>query len=220
MNEKKQLSVRFMPAAIIVLALALIFFVVRDQMPDFLSAREVPEESVSADTDFPVVLRIKGGMLEVASVTGTRNFPKAKDPQILGQAFPYCRERSSWTAPYKITYRVHVGKVWKLRSVDGRLIARVPELEPALPVAIDTSKTKAGAQESCWFVPDMGTREKAFEQISPILADLANSQKTKNFARAAARKTITEFLRNWAFDQTSYPNLPPDAPITVIFPGE
>lgn len=206
--------------AIIGLVVVIAWIMLEELAPDFFSTRDVAEESMPADTDFPVVLRIKGGMLEVASVSGTRNFPKTSDPQILGQAFPYCRERSSWTAPYKITYRVHVGEVWKLRAVDGRLIARVPELEPALPVAIDTSKTKAGAQESCWFVPDMGTRERAFEQISPVLADLAQSEKTKDFARAAARRTIKEFLRNWAFDQTRYPNLPPDAPITVIFPGE
>ena len=207
-------------AIVLVLGAGLVWLALSAKLPGFFGANDVAEESIAADTDFPVVLRIKGGVLEVASVSGKRNFPQAKDPQILGQAFTYCRERASWTAPYKITYRVDVGEVWKLRAVDGRLIARVPELKPSLPVAIDTSRTKPGAKESCWFVPDLGTREKAFAQISPLLADLANSKKTKDFARPAARKTIKEFLRNWAFAQKSYPNLPPDAPITVIFPGE
>lgn len=189
-------------------------------IPSVVDSKEVAEESIPADVDFPVILRVNGGALEVASIAGRKSFPKAVGPTILGKSIRYCREKASWVVPYKITYRVVLGERWKIRFNNGRIIAKVPELSPSLPVAIDTRKTKAGAQSSCWFVPDMETRQKAFEQISPKLEIMAKSQSSKNFARQAARKTIREFLRNWVFTQEAYPNIPPDAPIKVIFPGE
>lgn len=205
---------------VIILLGGLAFVNMESLFPDFFGSKNILEQNGAADIDFPVVLRTKGGMLEVASVKGQRNFRKSTDPAVLGKSFSYCRERASWTAPYKITYRVRLEKRWNLRYYKGQLIARVPELEPSLPVAIDTARTKPGAQESCWFIPNLGTRDKAFAEISPKLKKLANSASTKNFAREAARETIKEFIRTWAFDQTNYPDLPPDAPIRVIFPGE
>jgi hypothetical protein len=184
------------------------------------STRDVPEESVSANLDFPVVVPVKGGMLEVASVTGTRSIPRATDPEILGQALSFCREKASWSVPYKITYRLKLGEKWPLRYRNGTLYARVPELEPSLPVAFDTRRTREGASESCWFIPDLGTRKRAFKAISPELAKLAQSPETKKFAREAARKTVIEFLRTWALNQKQYPEVDPDAEIRVFFPGE
>ena len=203
-----------------VMALFALPFAIDLLVPDFFASKDVPQEGQPSDIDFPVVIRIKGGMLEVASVTGTRSFPKSTDPAILGQAISYCREKASWAAPYKITYRLRLGERWQLRYHDGSLIARVPELEPSLPVAFDSAKLRKGAEESCWFVPNQGTRDRALQSISPELEKLAKSPKTKNFARESARKTVVEFLRNWAFKQTDYGNLSPDAKIKVIFPGE
>ena len=203
-----------------VVALLALPFAISRLIPDFLASKDVPEEGQSSDVDFPVVIRIKGGMLEVASVTGTRHFPKSTDPAILGQAIPYCREKASWAAPYKITYRLKLGERWPLRYHDGTLIARVPDLDPSLPVAFDSAKLRKGAEESCWFIPNQGTRDRALKSISPELEKLAKSQKTKNFARESARKTVTEFLRTWAFNQNAYGDLPPDTKIKVIFPGE
>lgn len=189
-------------------------------LPDLIGSQDVPDEGHSSNLDFPVVIRVDGGMLEVASVTGQRVFPKATDPAILGKAIPYCREKASWAAPYKITYRLRLGERWPLRYYDGTLIARVPELEPALPVAFDSSQLRKGAEESCWFIPDQGTRDRALRSISPALEAMANDPNTKNFARESARKSVTEFLRAWAFNQTVYGNLPPDTKIKVMFPGE
>ena len=189
-------------------------------VPDIFTSKDVPEEGKSADVDFPVVLRIKGGMLEVASVSGTRAFPKSRDPTILGQSIPYCREKAVWTAPYKITYRLKLGEKWQLRYKNGTLTARVPELDPSLPVAIDTNKLTKGPEESCWFAFNMGTRDRALTSISPQLSQLANSQKVKDFAKEKARHTVVEFLRTWVFNQNEYASLTPDAEIVVLFPGE
>lgn len=208
--------------ALVVCAVALWagVYSIKGVWPEVFGSEDIPEEGRSVDTDFPVVIRVKGGMLEVASVTGTRSFPKATDPEIIGKSIPFCREKASWSAPYKITYRLKLGERWQLRYYDGTLIARVPDLEPSLPVAFDSAKLKKGAEESCFFIPDLGTRDRALKSISPELEKLARDQKTKAFARESARQTVVEFLRNWAFNQTAYGDLPPDTKIKVIFPGE
>jgi hypothetical protein len=203
-----------------IIAFLLILVVLYQLRNGVIRTEDVPEEGRSADVDFPVVLRIKGGMLEVAYVSGTRAFPKSEDPVILGQSIPYCREKASWTVPYKITYRIKLGERWPLRYHNGTLFARVPELDPSLPVAINTERLVKGPEESCWFVPDMGTRDRALKSISPQLANIAKSPKTQAFAREEARKTVVEFLRTWAFNQKDYADLPADVRVVVIFPGE
>ncbi|WP_143737026.1 hypothetical protein [Erythrobacter tepidarius] len=210
-------------AIVAIAAILLAFLLFRLKEPDFpslLGKEDVPEEGIPADVDFPVAVEVKGGMLEVAYVTGRKVFPKSQDPEILGKSVSYCREKASWIAPYKITYRLRLGERWPIRYRNGTLIARVPELEPSLPVAIDSKGLTEGAGESCWFFPDLGTRQKALKSISPALARIANSSKTKDFAREKARKTVTQFLRTWAFNQDQYSEISPDTKIVVIFPGE
>jgi hypothetical protein len=214
-------SLKWLAASILGLAVIFLLFSIRDVFSQGLTGtRDVEAEGQSADVDFPVAVAVKGGMLEVVQVAGRRSIPKSTDPVILGQSFSYCREEASWTVPYRITYRLNLGERWTLRYRNGALYARVPELEPALPVAFDTGGTQKGAKESCWFVPDLGTRERAFKAISPELAKFANSKAAKDFAREQARVTVVSFLRTWAFNQTDYPDVAPDTQIRVIFPGE
>ena len=206
--------------ALTLVVVALAFPNLKDFIPSLFGRKDVPEEGIPADLEGPIVARIKGGMLEVATYSGVRNFPKATDPKVLGRAFPYCRERASWSAPFKITYRMRLQSKWNLRYSHGKIIAQVPEMEPSLPVAFDSERLSKGAQESCWFIPDQGTREQALRSITPKLKSLALNSATKNAARESARKTVREFLRTWALNQRDYPNLPADAPISVLFPGE
>lgn len=206
--------------AFAVLAVILLVLVLKELLPSTFEGTPVPGSDRSADVDFPVVIRVKGGLLEVASTTGTRSFSSESDPTLFGITFSYCREKSVWTTKYKITYRVKLGERWTIRASKGQLIARVPELEPSLPVAIDTSSLANTANEKCWFALPMGTKDRVLKQISNNLQKIATSQQAKDFARPDARKTVIEFIRTWAFEQKDYPELAPDAPIKVIFPGE
>ena len=174
----------------------------------------------SADTDFPVVARIKGGMLEVSSVSARRQFTEDLSPAVWGKALPFCKESGGISAVYKITYRVKLEEKWPLVFRDNKLIARVPELEPSLPVAIDTASIKETGTTGCWFMLDLGTQELALQKITGRLEVRALNRKTKDFGRDEARETVIEFLRTWAFSQSDYPEIAPDVEIIVLFPGE
>ena len=67
---------------------------------------------------------------------------------------------------------------------------------------------------------DLGTRDRVLRRISGDLKVLAERPETKRFAREAARKTMGEFLRTWAFNQKDYPSVPIDAELRILFPGE
>lgn len=177
-------------------------------------------EGGSADVDFPVVARIKGGMLEVSSVSARRQFIEDLSPAIWGKTLPFCKESGGISAVYKITYRVKLEEKWPLVFSGGKLIARVPELEPSLPVAIDSASIKETGTTGCWFMLDLGAQELALQKITVRLEALALKQKTRDFGRDEARKTVKEFLRTWAFSQSDYPEIAPDVPITILFPGE
>lgn len=204
---------------IVVLLLLLVVALLGSDYGNLVGSEDAGEAS-SAEVDFPVVVAVKGGMLEVAQVKGRRSFPKSTDPVVLGKSIPFCREKASWTVPYAITYRLKLEERWTLRYRNGTLFAQVPELEPALPVAIDTTRLEDGAEESCWFVPDLGTRDRALRSIGPDLARVAKEDRTKRFARERARQTVREFLRTWTLNQGDYDRVAPDADIRVIFPGE
>jgi hypothetical protein len=202
------------------LALAVLLFIFRDHLPSLFSSKPASESEQSADVDMPIVVRVKGGMLEVASIKGKRHFSGASDPTIFGNALPFCREQAGWNAAYKIIYRVRLGEKWEIRYKDKKLFARVPELQPSLPVAIDTNTLSFTGQNKCWFMMDLGTRERVLRRISRDLEKLAHQSASKDFARQAARETVTEFLRTWAFNQKEYPNVDPDTPIKLVFSGD
>ena len=199
------------------LVLALVFWVL---WPKAFSSRIIGEDEKSADVDFPIVLRVKGGMLEVASVTGKRYFGGATDPVIFGIPIPYCREKSGWHASYKITYRLRLGERWQIRYRQGELLAKVPELEPSLPVAFDSSSLGASGSEKCWFMLPMQTKDRVLRRISADLRKSAQSQRTKRFAREDARTTVIEYLRTWEVNHGKAAGIASDAKIRVFFPGE
>jgi hypothetical protein len=195
-------------------------FIWTNYFPRFFTSNPITSEERSADSAFPVVIRIKGGMLEVASVTNKRYFSGSTDPEFFGYPLSMCRETAGWYASYKITYRVRLGEKWQVRYDNNRIIARVPELEPSLPVAIDTNSLAKGGTDKCWIMSDLGTKDRVLRRISADLRKQAEDPKTKFFARESAKKTIREFLRTWAFNQRDYPNVAADSDIRVIFPGE
>lgn len=202
------------------LALAGLLLVFKDHLPLLFSSKTASESEQSADVDMPIVVRVKGGMLEVASIKGKRHFSGASDPTIFGNALPFCREQAGWNAAYKITYRVKLGEKWEILYKDKKLFARVPELQPSLPIAIDTKTLLFTGQDKCWFMMNLGTRDRVLRRISNDLEKLAYEPNSKNLARQAARETVTEFLQTWAFNQKEYPDVDPDTPIKLVFSGD
>ena len=172
----------------------------------------------TASNDIPVVIRTNGGMLEVATIKHRRTFPLTEVLFVAGIRVPFCKATASYTVDTYITYRVRLSREWYTPYHNKRLQVRAPRLEPALPVAFDTSKLKA-TLEKCPMMPS-GTEDDLLRSISGKLAKDAWDPRYLQLARNnGARNTVSEFARKWLISQKAY-DIPPNTPIDVLFDDE
>lgn len=181
----------------------------------YVSKFEKDHANVSGD--MPEVIRIPGGMLEVATIKKGRSFPLER-PIVLGPIqVPYCPEIARIDVTASFTYRMALAKTFPATIENGKLKVQVPKLVPALPVAFDTA-TKRTDLDKCWFVPGRNTMEILDRDISRRLASEAYSPTFIAYAENnGARETVREFVRTWLMKQQDYTALPPDIPIEVAF---
>jgi len=173
-----------------------------------------------ASNDFPVVLRTNGGLLEVATLKHRRSFNLTNAITLLGYPVPFCKETASYTTDTYITYRVRLAKRWEAEYRNRHLYVTTPPVEPALPVAFDTSRLKASLN-SCRFVPSLNTQAELLRSISGRLKkDALDPQRiayVKDHGKGgSARDTVREFVQKWMVSQRGY-DIPQNAVIDVAF---
>lgn len=168
--------------------------------------------------DVPVVIRTNGGMLEVAKVKHRRTFNLTQVLTLAGIQVPFCKASASYTVDTHVTYRVELARHWTVSYRDRRLRVTAPKLEPALPVAFDTSGMGTTLQQ-CPMIP-RGTQDDLLRSISGQLAKDARHPRYVSLARnQGARETVREFVQKWLITQRSY-DIPRNTPIDVVFDDE
>lgn len=171
------------------------------------------EELSTGNTDFPVVIRTKGGMLEVATVKYRKSIQLTKIPTIGGARVPFCHETAHADVNAAITYRIPLAEEWTAKVSKGALYVSVPAPQPSLPVAIDT-RTLRQSLDKCWLMFGLDTQQDLVRSTSAVLEKDARSASARQLAmERGGRRTVEEFVRNWMFKQTDYAQLAPDAPI-------
>ncbi len=157
-------------------------------------------------------------MLELAEIKHRRTFNLTQTLSAAGVRIPFCKATASYTVDTHITYRVRLAKDWSAEYRNQRLELRVPRLEPALPVAFDTSRLNATLQK-CPLVPP-GIQDDLLQTVSGTLAKDAQNPRYLDLARnGGARDTVREFALKWLISQKNY-NIPLNTPIDVKFDGE
>lgn len=168
-------------------------------------------------TDFgPVVIREKGGLLEVSSIRSTEVFQATQAHTILG--IPLGSTVTRIRVPAVFRYQVQLAPEWKIQRRPDALIVVAPTVRPALPVAVDLGRLQ---QESSgvWSV-FTGTAQLARLQasITQELGTKAASRSYIEFQREAARATVSEFVAKWVAGHPRDVN--PKATIHVFFADE
>ncbi len=180
--------------------------------------KPVPPPEPVVSNDIPVVIRTNGGMLEVAKVKHRRTFNLSQTLSVLEVKVPFCKAAASYTVDTHITYRVRLAKDWQAQYRNQRLELTVPKLEPAIPVALDTSGVSATVRK-CPLVPP-GIQDDLLKTVSTTIDKDAWNPRYLNLARnEGARDTVREFARKWLITQKGY-EIPLDVPIDVKFEGE
>ena len=154
----------------------------------------------------------------MATLKHRRTFNLTQVLFVAGIKVPFCRATASYTVDTHITYRVRLAKDWAAPYRNQRLELTAPRLEPALPVAFDTSTLQATMQK-CPMLSDR-IKDDLLQRISGKLAEDAQDPRIVDLARnGGARDTVREFAQKWLLSQKDY-EIPADTPIDVKFEDE
>jgi hypothetical protein len=177
--------------------------------------REVRSSIVAPEK--PVVMRTRGGLLEVATVRALERFTREDSRDFWG--IDLGTTVSQIQVP--VTYRFHIemAREWPIEVRGLTAIAQAPAIKPSLPVAFDTTLmekyTRAG-----WARFNKEENLEALQRsMTPTLAARASGDAYRGLAEEAARKTIAEFITIWLLKETDWKRDPAHK-VVVLVPGE
>lgn len=152
--------------------------------------------------DEQVVMRTKGGLLEVSTVVATEMFEQATAYSALGVNLGKSIAKIRVPATYR--YHVELAPEWRFIRRDKTFVVIAPAAKPSLPVAIDTAKLE-GESVGKWSILSGGSQVAELQKsITASLGQRASSPKYLNLQREHARKTVTEFVEKWVLSQEKW----------------
>lgn len=171
-----------------------------------------------ASVDQLVLLRSKGGLLEVSRIRSPETFsalrPHDRLGLDLGATVTHIR------VPAVFRYHVELAPEWRLRiRSDGSVLVIAPAVKPSLPVAIDTAKLERHAEGRWSFFTGTAELDALQRTLTQTLATKAASPSYIAFQRDAARQTVAEFVRKWLLTQARWQHLR-NAQVQVLFADE
>lgn len=166
-----------------------------------MKGSEIGPVSVVA-LDEPVVMRTKGGLLEVSTVTASEDFETTKDHDIGWFVLGKTAARIRVPATYR--YHIALDSEWRFIRRDKTFVVISPSVKPSLPVAIDTAKVEGWSSGKWSFLTGDAVVEALQKTITVTLGQRASSQKYIDLQREYARKTIAEFVEKWVLSQDKW----------------
>lgn len=161
--------------------------------------KSLPEPVTVVRADEQVVIRTKGGLLEVSRIEATEIFEKEQVHDIFGVAVGKTNTQVRVPATYR--YHVELDPEWKLIRSDNTFIVVAPPIKPTLPVAFNTTQLQSNANGTWAVFTGTSSIQELQKSITPVLAGRAVSAKYLDLQREHARKTVTEFVSKWVVSQ-------------------
>ena len=169
-------------------------------------------QTTSASRDV-VVMRTPGGLLEVSTISTEERFDSTTTHTILGVEVGQTVAQIRVPAVYR--YHIPLAKEWTFRLVGDVLVVIAPQVQPSLPVAIDTSRLDAFAGGLWSPVTGPDAVASLQRRLTPELAKKAATPQLMLLQREAARQTVGEFVRAWVLEQARWKSSRP--PTLLVF---
>jgi hypothetical protein len=201
-------AVRVAAAAVAAIALVLLY-------REFTIRSEVPVQSALSEEI--LVMRTRGGWLEVSTVKSTELFDSAVDHDIFGLSLGQTVTRIR--VPAHFTYRIRLAREWKVLRRDDSFLVVVPQVEPSLPVAVDLGRMQKYASGIWSPLTGPAALDQLERQITAKLARKAVSPFYIQLQRDAARRTVAEFVQKWLVTHSKW-GKPDSRKIRVLFADE
>ncbi|HEY6565248.1 MAG TPA: hypothetical protein VIY86_12165 [Pirellulaceae bacterium] len=168
-------------------------------------------------TDEPVVMRTKGGLLEVSSIKSPERFEASQNHTIAGIFVGKTISRIRVPAVFR--YHIELAPEWKILLRDKTFIVVAPPVTPTLPVAIDTASLESESSGTWSLITGQKLIDDLQRSISAGLAEKAKSRTYVELQREEARKTVAEFVTRWLITQDRWKSTS-DHPVRVFFSDE
>ena len=175
------------------------------------------ETSVVA-SGIPVVMRSRGGLLEISTVTVFERFKREDTREFWN--LPLGTTVSIIQVP--VTYRFHIemAREWPIHLHGKTAVVRTGEVKPSLPVAFDTSRLEKYTQ-SGWARFNKDENLTLLERsMTTELQARSDNPAVRKLALEAGRKTVAEFVTTWLLKEQGWKHGDPEQRVIVLFPGE
>ncbi len=166
-----------------------------------------------------LVMRTKGGLLEVTTIRATEQFDKKFVYTVLGlkvgETVPHIR------VPVVYRYHVELAPEWTIIRTGDVFTVVTPPVQPSLPVAVDLAHMEKDVGGTWILIPfnERADLESLQREITATLAKKAGSPAYRQLQRESARKTVTEFVKKWLVTQAQW-QTESRSTIRVLFPDE
>jgi hypothetical protein len=164
-----------------------------------------------------LVMRPKGGLLEVSSIRSPEVFQATLEHAVFG--IPLGNTGSRIRVPAVFRYHVELSPEWRVLLRKNAFIVVAPSVKPSLPVAVDLGKMQqesSGTWSAFTGTPQLDALRAS---ITKELAKKAASRSYIEFQREAARLTVREFVAKWLITQEEWKQAA-KYPIHVFFADE
>lgn len=167
--------------------------------------------------DEPIVMRTKGGALEVSTIKATEEFQRAEIHKILGLNVGKTFARIRVPAVYR--YHIELAPEWKILLRDNSFIVVAPPIKPSLPVAIDTAYLEAESYGRWSVFTGASVIDPLQRSITRNLGAKAATPRYIQLQREVARKTVSEFVAKWLVTQEQWKDVSKNQ-VRVFFSDE
>ena len=151
-----------------------------------------------------LVMRTKGGLLEVSTIRAAERFDKKFVYSLfgmkVGETMPHIR------VPAVYRYHIELAPEWRIIRTDRVFTVVTPPVKPSLPVAVDFDHMEKDVGGTWILLPfNQGADLDSLERgIGSTLAAKAVSAEYLQLQREEARKTVTEFVKKWLVTQVPW----------------
>jgi hypothetical protein len=151
-----------------------------------------------------LVLRTKGGLLEVSRIQATEVFETKFIHSLLGIPVGETAPRIRVAVVYK--YQIELAPEWRVLRTGREFTVIAPPVQPSLPVGIDFGRMEKEVSGTWVLLPFTGTAslDDLERELTARLARKAVLPAYIQLQREAARKTVDEFVRKWLVTQSQW----------------
>jgi hypothetical protein len=161
-------------------------------------------EVASSAPEEVLVMRTKGGLLEVSRIQATEVFETRFIHSLLGM--PVGETVPRIRVPVVYRYHIELAPEWRVVRTGTEFTVIAPPVKPSLPVGVDFARMEKDASGTWVLLPftETDSLDDLERELTAKLARKAGLPAYIQLQREDARRTVVEFVRKWLVTQARW----------------